>query len=191
MQVELKAIQKRIGITFIFVTHDQEEALTMSDRIAVMSFGKVMQIGAPVEIYERPQNKFVADFIGDTNFLEGEVRRIEGEKVWVFVDKLKAEVEGTGMEKFGAGEKVVISIRPEKIRLSEEPSRNGNCFQVIIQNSAYIGSDTRLEVDAGGLKLKVWEQNRISTLDPRAYYHEDQQAWVTMLPENALVLPAE
>jgi spermidine/putrescine transport system ATP-binding protein len=191
MQLELKMLQREVGITFVFVTHDQEEALTMSDRIAVMSHGKVMQVGAPVEIYERPQNKFVADFIGDTNFLEGEARQMGDEHLTVYVPKLQAEVQGTPVRPFKPGEKVVLSARPEKVRLSENHALNENCFQVKILNSAYIGSDTRLEVDANGLRLKVWEQNRISTLDPRAYYHPEQQAWVTLLPENVLVLPPE
>jgi spermidine/putrescine transport system ATP-binding protein len=191
MQLELKTLQREVGITFVFVTHDQEEALTMSDRIAVMSHGKVLQVGAPVEIYERPNCKFVADFIGDTNFLEGEVRQCEKGHVVVFVPKLAGEVHGMGVSQLNRGDQAIISIRPEKIRLSEQPTLNQNCFQVKITNSAYIGSDTRLEVDINGVKLKVWEQNHISTLDPRAYHHGEQQAWVTLFPENALVLPAE
>lgn len=191
MQLELKTLQREVGITFVFVTHDQEEALTMSDRIAVMSHGKVLQVGAPVEIYERPNCKFVADFIGDTNFLAGEVRSSENERISVFVPKLGAEVNGMSQSEFKPGDPVVISIRPEKIRMSEQATLNQNCFQVKVTNSAYIGSDTRLEVEANGVKLKVWEQNHISTLDPRAYHHGEQQAWVTLFPENALVLPAE
>jgi ABC-type Fe3+/spermidine/putrescine transport system ATPase subunit len=92
---------------------------------------------------------------------------------------------------FTRGDKVVISIRPEKIRLSEQPGIKQNCFEVKVINSAYIGSDTRLEVDANGIRLKVWEQNHISTLDPRAYHQGEQRAWVTIFPENALVLPLE
>ena len=191
MQLELKRIQREVGITFIFVTHDQEEALTMSDRIAVMSHGKVLQVGEPVSIYERPNCKFVADFIGDTNFLEGEVRQSEKGQLIIFVPKLGNEVHGMSESEFKRGDQVIISIRPEKIRLSEQPTLNQNCFQVKITNSAYIGSDTRLEVDANGVRLKVWEQNHISTLDPRAYHSGEQQAWVTLFPENALVLPAE
>lgn len=191
MQLELKTLQREVGITFVFVTHDQEEALTMSDRIAVMSHGKVLQVGAPVEIYERPNCKFVADFIGDTNFLSGEVRNSENGRISVFVPKLGAEVHGMSQSDFKPGDQVVISIRPEKIRMSEQVTLNQNCFQVKITNSAYIGSDTRLEVEANGVRLKVWEQNHISTLDPRAYHHGEQQAWVTLFPENALVLPAE
>jgi len=191
MQLELKALQREVGITFIFVTHDQEEALTMSDRIAVMSRGKVLQVGAPVEIYERPNCKFVADFIGDTNFLDGQVSAVDQNKVTVFVPRLNNDVVGMGNGQLKPGDQVVISIRPEKIRLSEQSTLNQNCLPVRITNSAYIGSDTRLEVEANGVKLKVWEQNHISTLDPRAYHQGDQQAWVTLFPENALVLPAE
>jgi len=191
MQLELKTLQREVGITFVFVTHDQEEALTMSDRIAVMSHGKVLQVGEPVSIYERPNCKFVADFIGDTNFLEGEVRQSEKGQLIIFVPKLGNEVHGMSESEFKRGDQVIISIRPEKIRLSEQPTLNQNCFQVKITNSAYIGSDTRLEVDANGVRLKVWEQNHISTLDPRAYHSGEQQAWVTLFPENALVLPAE
>jgi spermidine/putrescine transport system ATP-binding protein len=191
MQLELKNLQREVGITFIFVTHDQEEALTMSDRIAVMSHGKVLQVGAPVEIYERPNCKFVADFIGDTNFLEGQVRQVDDKRLTVFVPRLNSEVVGMGSADIKTGDQVVISIRPEKIRLSEQSTLNQNCIAVKISNSAYIGSDTRLEVDANGVKLKVWEQNHISTLDPRAYHQSEQQAWITLFPENALVLPAE
>ena len=191
MQLELKNLQREVGITFIFVTHDQEEALTMSDRIAVMSHGKVLQVGEPVSIYERPNCKFVADFIGDTNFLEGEVRQVEQNHVTVFVPKLGDEVHGMSESELKRGDQVIISIRPEKIRLSQQATLNQNCFEVKILNSAYIGSDTRLEVDASGVKLKVWEQNHISTLDPRAYHSGEQQAWVTLFPDNALVMPAE
>jgi spermidine/putrescine transport system ATP-binding protein len=191
MQLELKSLQREVGITFIFVTHDQEEALTMSDRIAVMSLGKVLQVGAPVEIYERPNCKFVADFIGDTNFLEGDVLQSDGTKITVFVPKLGIELLGMSQTEFGRGDKVVISVRPEKMRLSDHSALHLNSFEVKVTNSAYIGSDTRLEVEINGIKLKVWEQNHISTLDPRAYHQGDQRAWVSIMPENALILPLE
>ncbi len=88
MQLELKALQDRLGLTFVYVTHDQEEALTMSDRIAVMNQGHVLQVGTPAEIYENPANRFVADFIGDTNFLEGVIRDRQGPAARVDVDGL-------------------------------------------------------------------------------------------------------
>ena len=85
MQLELKALQQQLGITFVYVTHDQEEALTMSDRIAVMSQGKVLQMGPAVEIYERPTSRFVADFIGESNFLDGTVKSVKGDQAVVTI----------------------------------------------------------------------------------------------------------
>ncbi|GAB4504054.1 MAG: ABC transporter ATP-binding protein [Anaerolineales bacterium] len=191
MQLELKAIQQKVGITFIYVTHDQEEALTMSDRIAVMSKGHVLQIGTPVEIYERPNCKFVADFIGTSNFLEGKVKSVEGDKADVFVPALNAEIVGLVAGTISVGDEVAISIRPEKIRLAEKAALSRNCFEGRIVSSVYIGSDTHLVVDVNGLKMKVWEQNKISSLDPRAYYTVGQAVWLTLFPENTLVIPNE
>jgi spermidine/putrescine transport system ATP-binding protein len=191
MQLELKTLQREVGITFVFVTHDQEEALTMSDRIAVMSHGKVLQVGSPVEIYERPNCRFVADFIGDTNFLEGTVTGVGDGWISVMVPALDFEIQGIGEKEFRRGDAVVISIRPEKIRLSAVPASCQNCFEVKVINSVYIGSDTRLEVDANGVRFKVWEQNRLSIADPHAHHQDDRQAWMTLVPENTLVLPAD
>src|SRR5512134_2567114 len=113
MQLELKALQQQLGITFIYVTHDQEEALTMSDRIAVMSKGKVQQIGTPVEIYERPANRFVADFIGESNFFEGELRSISKDGASIYIPVLNCEILGTPVGTgLVAGEQVVVSARP-------------------------------------------------------------------------------
>jgi len=191
MQVELKALQREVGITFVFVTHDQEEALSMSDRIAVMSQGKVLQIGAPVEIYERPNCRFVADFIGETNILLGEVRRIENERTIVFVPDLEMEITGVARQPFSPGAQVALSIRPEKIRLAEQPGLNHNVFPVVVSQVSYIGSDTRVRVKAGKTSLKVWEQNTISTLDTEAYFQHEEEAWATLFPENVLILPPE
>jgi spermidine/putrescine transport system ATP-binding protein len=188
MQLELKAIQQKVGITFIYVTHDQEEALTMSDRIAVMSLGKVLQRGTPVEIYERPNCRFVADFIGTSNFLEGKVKTLDHDKAYVYVPVLNAEVEGMKSGEVVVGDEVAVSIRPEKIRLAEKANLSRNCFEGKIVSSTYIGSDTHLIVEVNGLRLKVWEQNKISSLDPRAYYTVGQQVWLTLFPDNTLVL---
>lgn len=189
MQLELKALQKQVGITFIYVTHDQEEALTMSDRIAVMSFGKVMQLGPSVEIYERPTNRFVADFIGESNFLEGKVRSLKGDRAVVAVPAWSTELTGLPTGKVKAGDDVTISVRPEKIRLGEKQEQPQNCIEGVVVNSTYIGSDTHVYVEVRGRKLKVWEQNRVSTLDQSAYYRNGAQVWLTLLPENTLVLP--
>ncbi len=191
MQLELKALQQKLGITFVYVTHDQEEALTMSDRIAVMSQGKVMQMGTPVEIYERPNCKFVADFIGTSNFMEGGVKSLENGRASVFVPILNAEVTGYAAENVSVGDEVAISIRPEKIRLADKAGLTQNCFEGTVVTTSYIGSDTRLHVDINGLTLKVWEQNKISSLDPAAYYTVGQKVWLTLFPENTLVLPKD
>ncbi len=189
MQLELKALQQQLGITFIYVTHDQEEALTMSDRIAVMSKGKIQQLGTPVEIYERPANKFVADFIGESNFLEGKIKSISKNEASVFVPVLNAEVKATPLaEGLVKGEEVVISIRPEKIRITEKSTKAENLFRAKVTNTVYIGADTHIYVEAQGKKLKVMEQNNISRLDPNSFYHVGQDVWLMLMPENALVL---
>ena len=191
MQLELKALQQQLGITFVYVTHDQEEALTMSDRIAVMSQGKVLQMGIPVEIYERPNCKFVADFIGTSNFLEGTLKSLDKNRALVFVPALNTEIEGFPSGEITVGETVIISIRPEKIRVAEKAALSQNCFEGKISNTTYIGSDTHLVVEVNDMKLKVWEQNKISSLDPAAYYTMGQNVWLTLFPENTLVLSNE
>jgi len=191
MQLELKALQQRLGITFVYVTHDQEEALTMSDRIAVMSFGKVLQMGTPVEIYERPNCKFVADFIGTSNFLHGIVKSADNGKASVYVQELETEIVGLASGEVKVGEKAAISIRPEKIRLSEQSAFNQNCFEGTVSSTTYIGSDTHVYIDVKGIRLKVWEQNKISSLDPKAYYSVGQKVWLTLFHENALIMADE
>ena len=189
MQLELKALQQQLGITFIYVTHDQEEALTMSDRIAVMSNGVIQQIGAPVEIYERPSNRFVADFIGESNFFEGTLKSLSKNEARVFVPVLNSELVGmpvsNGLVK---GEEVVVSIRPEKVRITEKSALNQNCLRGKIRNSVYIGSDTHVYLDVRGVVVKCWELNMISRLDPKSFYTAGQEVWLMLMPENTLVL---
>jgi spermidine/putrescine transport system ATP-binding protein len=188
MQLELKALQQQLGITFVYVTHDQEEALTMSDRIAVMSQGKVLQMGPAVEIYERPTTRFVADFIGEANFLEGTVRSLKGDQAVVAIPAWGTELVGVITARIQVGDDVVVSIRPEKVRLSEAPEGTANCLEGTVTTSTYIGSDTHIYLDVRGQRMKVWEQNRTSRLDPREYYRPGEKAWVTLAPENTLVL---
>lgn len=199
MQLELKALQEQVGITFIYVTHDQEEALTMSDRIAVMNKGNVLQIGTPVEIYERPNCRFVADFIGETNFLAGAVKESDAENIVVRLSGSGREIWGIPMGEFRPGQQVVVSVRPEKIRLFDNVTlkvgttpNQPNIFPVRVVNTTYIGSDTRIVLDFGmGIQLKVWEQNRLSTLDVQAHYTPGQELWVAIRPENVFILPQD
>jgi spermidine/putrescine transport system ATP-binding protein len=195
MQLELKNIQERLGITFIFVTHDQEEALTMSDRIAVMNHGKVLQIGTPTEVYERPSCRFVADFIGETNFLNGRVAELGaalpggGKQVALTTDD-GLTVRGISMDAITLGAQVAMSVRPEKVYLTQAPPPNGaeNRFDVTVERVAYIGSDTRLLVRLGERLVSVWEQNTRSTLDRDAYWQAGEQGHLWWPYDNALVL---
>jgi spermidine/putrescine transport system ATP-binding protein len=181
-----------VGITFVYVTHDQEEALTMSNRIAVMDRGNVLQIGSPVEIYERPNCRFVADFIGETNFMSGTVKSVDGDSVTVLLDKSNAELVGTRQGELVTGMQAAVSIRPEKVRLAAKPTLSHNCFLGRVVTTAYIGSDTRVIVELDdGTRLRVWEQNKISTLDVEAYYTPGQEIWVVLFPENTLILSEE
>ncbi len=189
MQLELKALQQRVGITFVFVTHDQEESLTMSNRIAIMNQGRVLQVGSPLEIYERPNCRFVADFIGETNFLDGRVTALDGDFCTVAVANHGVVIgqHGPGVQ---VGDAVSVSVRPEKIRLDDrQPNRTVNVFPVAVEMIAYVGSDTRIIVRTdSGLRLDVWEQNMISTLDEQAYYAPGDRAFMSWRPENALAL---
>jgi len=188
MQLELKTLQREVGITFVYVTHDQEEALTMSDRIAVMSAGKALHVGTPTEIYERPNCRFVADFIGETNFLSGTLVGCEGKRATVDCGELRlvAETERAPMP----GTSVTIAVRPEKIRLHLEPPPNAlNCFAAHIENVVYVGTDTRFEMRlAGDHKLRVRQQNLVSTPDLTAYFGGHTDVYVVWPPEAAQVL---
>ncbi len=149
MQLELKAIQERVGITFVYVTHDQEEAITMSDRIAVMSAGKVLQIGTPEEIYEYPQSLFVADFIGESNFIPGKVTKLGDGLGLKLIDGRSLKAAWAEPE-IKIGESAVISVRPEKVHIypAEADVQMENMSQLsgTIEQAVYIGTDTRYTV---------------------------------------------
>jgi spermidine/putrescine transport system ATP-binding protein len=158
MQLELKALQQRVGITFIYVTHDQEEALTMSDRIAVMNHGRVLQVGTPEDIYERPTDRFVADFIGETNFLEGQVMGSRTGEAVVVVDgilTLHVPLE----RNVGMGEKVTVAIRPEKISLHADPP-DPRAVLGVVKELVYTGTDSRYIVQlTDNVLITVRQQN--------------------------------
>jgi len=144
MQGELKRLQLETGITFVFVTHDQEEALTMSDRIAVMAEGRILQLGSPAEIYNHPAERFVADFIGDTNFLDAEVTARNGRTVMVRLPGgavRKASLpEGLAP---AAGERVTIVIRPEHASLAPDRDGEGD-LEGTVENTVFFGTDTHI-----------------------------------------------
>jgi spermidine/putrescine transport system ATP-binding protein len=149
MRVELKQLQEETGITFIFVTHDQEEALTMSDRIAVMSAGLVQQIGTPTDIYETPVNQFVSDFIGDTNLLAVTVEGVTSDGRAKCRTDQGIELTCETAQPPKKGQKAHVSIRPEKLSLI--PSKAGkNLIPCTVSRLIYLGTDTQYLVDLGG-----------------------------------------
>jgi spermidine/putrescine transport system ATP-binding protein len=162
MRVELKQLQQETGITFIFVTHDQEEALTMSDRIAVMSAGRIQQIGSPRDVYEAPSNRFVADFIGETNLLAVEVTSVAG-------GMAQAILPGGHKISCPAAQATVgahhISIRPERVSLAA----SGGDLPAVVDRVVYLGTDlqilTRLE-DGTPFHLRLQNAARIAVPNP-------------------------
>ncbi|WP_372394341.1 polyamine ABC transporter ATP-binding protein [Azospirillum sp. HJ39] len=141
-QFELVNIQEKLGVTFIVVTHDQEEAMTMSSRIAVMNHGVIAQVGTPTEIYEYPHNRFVAEFIGSINMFEGRVVSTEGDQVLVASEEAGCELLIAHATPAPAGSPVSVAIRPEKIALSKEPAEAGdgrNGTTGIVREIAYLG----------------------------------------------------
>jgi spermidine/putrescine transport system ATP-binding protein len=164
LQVELKKIQREVGITFVYVTHDQEEALTMSDRIAVMNRGRIEQIGDPEEVYDRPATTFVAGFIGVSNLMPGSIRKT-GEKGEVELDsgvKVTADVEG-----FSVGERCHAVVRPEKLAIGDG-GRGYPSVEGLVESSLYLGTATQLIV-------KLADDVRMTVLVPNADEAERQQ----------------
>jgi spermidine/putrescine transport system ATP-binding protein len=158
MREELRSLQRQTGITFIFVTHDQEEALDMSDRICVLGSGDIQQIGIPSEIYEEPTNRFVADFIGETNFIEVDVRSVQDDTAKVALSggrELSVPHKGAVQ-----GQRATLSIRPEKITIPAQPDEVSYAGRIASTN--YLGSLTHYVVEAEGLRFRISEKNAVS-----------------------------
>ena len=158
MQLELKRLQARLGMTFVYITHDQEEALTMSDRVAVMRAGVVAQLGTPREIYERPASRFVADFIGESNFLEVTVNRVDGDAVTVAVPDgvIHLRLDRDAAADIAPGDRATLTLRPEQVDLrpaDEGPTAAGSVDEGLaglIEAVVYIGTDLRYVVRLTG-----------------------------------------
>jgi len=190
MQLELKQLQEQVGITFIYVTHDQEEALTMSDRIAVMEKGKVLQVGTPLDIYEQPNSRFVADFIGETNFISGQLASIDGHEGEFHADELT--MFATVEPHVKPGMAATLAVRPERIRLSSaQPDDTPNAFVAEVYESIYIGTDTRFAVRLSPtISLRVRRQNVEPIGMPAMEGPTGLRVWVSWHPDSARVLPA-
>ncbi len=183
MQVELKQIQREVGITFVYVTHDQEEALSMSDRIAVMSDGRVAQCGPPEDVYERPTEEFVAGFIGISNLLEGVVE--DGGKVRIATG---ASIPAPLPEDCSRGDVVQLSVRPEKIAIDEDVEPDMVRVEGAIEGRVYLGVSTQITIGLGG-------DARLVALEQATYRARADDRWepgmkiaIGWHPENCLVL---
>jgi spermidine/putrescine ABC transporter ATP-binding subunit len=184
MRLELVNLQHTVGITFVLVTHDQSEALSMADRIAVMNHGKVQQMARPDELYEHPNSRFVADFIGKMNVLEGTVRdQVDG--------ILTIDIDHLGLVRLPAPNAVSgvvsVAVRPEKIRLyAEQPDHTVTAFPAKVYHAAYYGNQTHVFVHtASGIELTVTIQN---TSRHGGAPIPGEHLWIGWSPEDALVL---
>jgi len=189
MQLELRALQKSVGITFVFVTHDQEEALTLSDRVAVMSKGRVLQVESPISLYERPKSRFVADFIGTMNFFAGRVQESNDGTIVVDVDSLRAVEAATEGEAPGVGADVVVAIRPEKLKLHfEAPGEGAKFIEGRMGPAAYLGDRSHFHIFLPGREqpVAVAVQNRDRSATGLAA--DDQPVWLSFSDESVVLL---
>lgn len=186
MQLELKRLQKKLNITFIYVTHDQEEALTMSDRIAIMHDGVLDQLGTPSEIYESPATKFVATFIGETNIFDGTVSYIKDDEVQVMVEN--GFISGIG-KGFRFGEYMTVSVRPEKMKFSDSHVHG---FSIVgtVKDYVYVGSVIKCIValpNGNELKIERLAGQSLPQIGSHVYpYWEKEDAVLIHNKENAI-----
>lgn len=183
MQFELREIQRKLGITAILVTHDQEEALTMSDRIAVMSMGRVVQIGTPIEVYERPRTRFVSEFLGTANILQGEVvGRPKNGLVPVRIEGAAAPIEITSPGDATTGTKVEVALRPERMRISAA----GQGIPAKLRATVFRGSYYVYEFDVEGADKPVYVYADIPIIVP-----ENGQVGLTFNSDYSILLEPE
>jgi len=183
-RIEIRKLQRRVGITSVYVTHDQEEAMTLSDRVVIMHEGRIQQIGTPSEIYAHPANRFVADFIGKANFLEATIAAIDSPTSTIldmYGTKLKVSADA---ENLAEGMKVVVVVRPESVAL--EPRTEGG-LRGVIQESVYLGSEVVYEVQLHDKLITVKVPN------PREHtvLATDQEVDVILREKSLHILPAE
>ena len=185
MRLELTRLQETVGITFIIVTHDQDEALSMASRIAVMDKGAVQQIATPAELYEHPKSRFVADFIGKVNLIDAKVLSQKGKAITCEAKGL-GRVEVSSDKQVGGG--VAIAVRPEKLRITKtEPKSAAIRLQGTVRDVAYFGDTSHVLIEGkDGLDLSVNVQNE--TRSGGAGVERGQSVWVHWAPEDSIIL---
>jgi putrescine transport system ATP-binding protein len=187
-QFELMNIQDRLGITFIVVTHDQEEAMTLSSRIGVMNAGEIVQIGTPQEIYEYPNNKMVADFIGSVNLFEGQIIEDESDHVLISSEEAGGNIYIDHGISSAPGAKVWVALRPEKFIITKEDVRQpANCLKGIVKGIAYMGnlSIYLIKLDSGK-EVKVTQQNQLRAAESAIDW--DDRVTLTFHPNSPVAL---
>ena len=188
MQLELKALQRKVGITFVYVTHDQGEALALSDRIAVMNDGKILQVGTPSEIYDSPQNRFVADFIGTSNFLEG---TLISEKAVVLKTELPLKIVCTPNSALPLNTPVTVAIRPERFNLRTTPASDAaNSLRGVIQDESYLGTTLQYTVQTDYPTPLITHQQNTGARETHRFQRGDT-VYLQWTPENAIILKTD
>jgi spermidine/putrescine ABC transporter ATP-binding subunit len=173
MQIEIKNLHRQLGVTALYVTHDQEEALTMADRIAVMNEGSLEQVAPPLEMYERPATPFVANFIGTSNLLWGQVKELEENAVLEWEGGLIKARKGPDL---GVGDTAFLAIRPEKVVLTSDPQGLDNCFTAVITDAIYLGASTTYLVEVEGFSRKVVAS--VQNTRAASPYSSGSQVWL-------------
>lgn len=188
-QFELMDLQQRIGTTFIIVTHDQEEAMTVADRIAVMDHGKLVQVATPSEIYEQPNSSYVAEFVGDINLIEAVVDRVTPGDISLKSDVLEAELRLNQRIDTKSGDRVAVALRPEKIRIGKEPLSevHANCAQGTVYDIAYLGDLSIYHVHLdNGFVLKAAKTNVSRQIEPPIDW--DDKVYLSWTPDAGVIL---
>ena len=183
MRFELKRLQRELGITTVYVTHDQSEALALSHSIAVMNGGRIEQLGSPREVYERPRNQFVADFVGTTNFVRGTVSGADSAPGFYRIASEVGELKARGVDSLKAGEEVVLSIRPEDIELSESRRDGENVYQATVDQKVFLGEFVDFQVMIGGRSVQ-------SRAHPSLRTRVGERLHVRIDPEKCVALKA-
>ncbi|MEE4237277.1 MAG: ABC transporter ATP-binding protein [Anderseniella sp.] len=189
MQLELRALQRTVGITFVFVTHDQEEALTLSDRIAVMSGGQVLQIDTPTGLYERPTSREVASFIGTMNFFDGRISARSKDLVQLDVQALgKIAIESRKLSDT-SGDRVCIAVRPEKFLLSvEQPAPGPNVIEGTLENVAYLGERSHFVVRVAGSDQPVAVSSQNTSSQRLDEKDQGRRVWLSWTNDAVVAL---
>ncbi|HMB95417.1 MAG TPA: ABC transporter ATP-binding protein, partial [Tepidisphaeraceae bacterium] len=189
MRSEIRRICRSAHLTAIYVTHDQKEALSIADRMAVLNVGKIEQVGAPQELYLHPKNKFVAAFMGETNFIDGTVTDVSQNRVIVMTSLGKITSAANGAE-IKAGEKLTLSIRPEVLRLGEAPANAVNQFDGLLHDTVYFGEYAQHQVDIANNGQPASGVLQVSELNPRLLARDQtiEQAKIWFEPSDVVLL---